>query len=44
MISLLAARCALGGDVLDLDQIQAIQSAGVAERLRQPGDQPRKVA
>jgi hypothetical protein len=39
-----AARSALGGDPLDLDQIQAVQSAGIAERLRQSGDQPRKVA
>ena len=39
-----AARSALGGDVLDLDQIQAIQSAGIGERLRQPGDQSRRVA
>jgi hypothetical protein len=39
-----AARSVLGGGPLDLDQIQAIQSAGIAERLRQPGDQPRNVA
>ena len=36
-----AARTALGGVPLDLDQIQAIQSAGIVERLRGPGDQPR---
>jgi hypothetical protein len=36
-----AARRALGGVPLDLEQIQAIQSAGVTERLR--GDRPRRV-
>lgn len=36
-----AARSALGGAPLDLDQIQAIQPAGIAERLRRPSNQPR---
>jgi hypothetical protein len=31
-----AARAALGGDPLDLDHLHAIQSAGVAARLRRP--------